>query len=84
MVNELINEDMSCWNLQKLKENFVAPDVVSISGIPIGRFTDDFWAWSQEKSGNFTVRSCYRLMVSIQQQDDHPSVIENADGGKFC
>lgn len=29
---------------------------------------DDFWAWNNEKNGNFTVRSAYRMLVDTKQR----------------
>jgi hypothetical protein len=61
--------DLNCWDSGKLEENFVYPDVVAISSIPIGTFTEDFWAWSLERNGNFPVRSCYK-QLSIENQNN--------------
>jgi len=73
LVQELIDENNACWDVAKVTQNFIAPDVVAICSIPIGRFSEDFWAWSQEKSGNFSVRSCYKLLANINQYNDQPS-----------
>lgn len=41
-----------------------------ISNIPIcTRRQDDFWAWHYEKSGIFSVRSAYRMLVVNKQHN---------------
>ena len=73
MVNELIDESIPSWNQQKLEENFITPDVTAIRGIPLGKFSDDFWAWALEKRGYFSVRSCYKKLAATKRQNDQPS-----------
>jgi hypothetical protein len=67
-VSDLIEPDLVQWNIAKITTKFYEPDISTICSIPIGRFTEDFWALDLEKSGNFTVRSCYRLLAA-QHQD---------------
>jgi hypothetical protein len=43
MVHELIDEELNCWNKEKLENIFVYPDMVAISSIPLGRGMEDFW-----------------------------------------
>jgi ribonuclease HI len=64
--------------MEKINENFVEPDISAICSIPIGRFIDDVWAWDPEKSGNFTVRSCYRLLVA----QNYGTMQESSSGGQ--
>jgi hypothetical protein len=71
--------DTGEWNLEVITNNFVEPDVLAICAIPIGRLIDDIWAWDPEKSGSFTVRSCYRLLTS--QNIDHAQ--ESSSGVHF-
>ena len=73
MVQELIDDEIPCWNQVKLNENFIMTDAAAIRGIPIGKFQEDFWAWSLEKRGYFTVRSCYRKLVELNMQSDQAS-----------
>jgi hypothetical protein len=67
MVEELIDENLMAWSEEKLEENFIEADRQAIRRIPLGRFTEDVYAWTQEKSGKFSVRSAYRLMSSLQR-----------------
>jgi hypothetical protein len=73
MVDELIDENLGQWNEEKVKANFVPFDVHAICAIPIGRFSEDDWAWSLEKRGNFIVRSAYQAMVSEELVNGNPS-----------
>jgi hypothetical protein len=66
LVQQLIDEDSATWKMEKLEENFEP-------NIPIGRFTEDEWAWAYEKSGYFTVRSAYKLLAAPHLQNDNPS-----------
>ena len=52
------------WSYDKLKENLISSDIKSIKKIPLGRYTEDEWAWTQERNGNFTVKSAYRLLAA--------------------
>jgi hypothetical protein len=86
-VSDLIEADLVQWNIDKITANFYEPDISAICSIPIGRFTEDFWAWDLEKSGNFAVRSCYRLyqLRNIKIKcSSLPQVIMTNDSGKFC
>ena len=73
MVSELIDQNLAGWDKEKLEDNFIPMDVAAISAIPLGRFYDDDWAWSHEKSGNFTVRSICKLLEAEQRFTDNPS-----------
>jgi hypothetical protein len=63
MVSELIDDQNSRWNIEKLEESFIPSDVSAIQAIPIGRFGEDYWSWTLERSGQFSVRSCYRALA---------------------
>jgi hypothetical protein len=70
LVEELIDDNQMTWSEEKLEENFIDTDRQAIRRIPLGRFSEDEYAWTQEKSGNFTVRSAYRLMALIQRANN--------------
>lgn len=64
MVSELIDQTLRTWNKQLMNEVFLQMDSNMIMSIPLCTSTQgDFWAWHYEKSGMFTVRSAYRMMV---------------------
>ena len=48
MVDELIDKELMCWSEEKLEANFIDTDRQAIRRIPLGRFTEDEWAWTQE------------------------------------
>jgi hypothetical protein len=73
MVRELIDENLCRWDLEKLEENFEPIDVKAICAIPIGRFSEDDWAWSLEKRDNFTVKSAYQVVAIEAQRNPNPS-----------
>jgi hypothetical protein len=63
-VNELLCSDSGQWNMEKIDETFVEPDISAICSIPVGRFINDVCGWDPEKRGNFTVRVCYKLLAT--------------------
>src|SRR4051812_14669786 len=65
LVCELINQTMASWRRDVIDETFLPMDKSVIMSIPL--FTcdmEDKWAWTHEKSGNFMVRSRYRMLVA--------------------
>jgi hypothetical protein len=64
-VSDFIIAETASWNLQKLQEYFLPMDIEVIMAIPIGNAGfDDFWAWHGERTGVFSVRSAYRMLVN--------------------
>jgi hypothetical protein len=68
-VNQLIIEEDREWNVPLLYDLFQDHDVEAILDINIPKTdTKDCIAWNPEINGQFTVRSAYRLAVSLSQQ----------------
>ena len=64
-VCELIDPILKIWNVQALKTHFIPMDCEQIINIPLTtRRQQDFLAWHYEKSGVFSVRSAYRMLVN--------------------
>jgi hypothetical protein len=54
--------------MEKVEEHFLPMDVDVIRSIPLSTSNQqDTWAWHFERSGSFTVRSVYRLLVSTKK-----------------
>ena len=69
VVSELIDSVSLSWDLDKLNFYFIPIDWEVIRSIPLStRRQVDFWTWHYEKSGVFSVRSAYRMLVSNQEQ----------------
>lgn len=69
MVWELIDQANKTWDQNKLDENFLPMDADLIPGILLPTINmEDFWGWSMEKSGEFTVRSAYRMLVHTKMR----------------
>ena len=65
-VSELINHATSSWNEQLVWSTFISIDAEAILQIPLcTRQIEDFWAWSEDRRGIFSVRTAYRM---IQQR----------------
>ena len=68
MVGDLIDSTSARWNMQLLKRFFTPLDIEAIANIPFctdGK--EDFWAWQYERTGVFSVRSAYRMLVQIKE-----------------
>jgi ribonuclease HI len=66
-VDELIDTEQMCWSEEKLEVNLIETNRRAVCQIPLGRFAEDEWGWTQEDNGVFSVRSAYRMLSSIQQ-----------------
>lgn len=65
LVSDLLLENSTQWDVQKIERIFFPLDAVAILGMPRPRSRlPDFWAWAWELSGIFTVRSAYKELVS--------------------
>jgi len=90
-VHQLIDEESHSWKEDVLQRFFYQFDVEEILKIPIHkRGSEDLIAWHSEKSGVFSVRSAYRLGVSVTEVDGGSiSSSSNPDGARpmwkdFC
>jgi hypothetical protein len=81
-VSELLHVDLGIWDIKKIEENFFPFDSLAISRIPIGKTYDDCWAWTEEKSGYFSVRSCYRILSRQVRENVLPS--SSGEGTSLC
>jgi ribonuclease HI len=65
LVSDLIDHDTGSWKVDKVRTNFMAPEADAILNIPLRRGGgEDFWAWSLEKKGIYSVKSAYRALMS--------------------
>ena len=68
MVKELVDPLTLTWDHDKLQRFFTPLDAEVISSIPLTtRRQDDFWAWHYEKTGVFSVKSAYRMLVQKKE-----------------
>jgi hypothetical protein len=68
MVSDYIDQPSAVWNVQQLQVHFLPADIEVIKNIPLShRRQNDFWAWHFERSGVFSVRSCYRALVTTKR-----------------
>ncbi|XP_050233408.1 uncharacterized protein LOC126681895 [Mercurialis annua] len=62
-VNQLMEMQSKAWDMGLISDVFSVQVAASILRVPLSvRNVKDRWFWLQEKRGNFTVKSCYRLM----------------------
>ena len=79
LVSELIDSASATWDRQKVLVTFLPMDARTILGIPLCTSNmEDFWSWSHEKKGLFSVKSAYRMLVSTRQRRE--AWLENREG----
>jgi hypothetical protein len=68
MVSDFIDTTIASWDLPKLQQFFLPMDIEVITVIPLNtRRMDDCWAWNFEKTGIFSVRSAYKMIINIKR-----------------
>jgi hypothetical protein len=73
-VSKLIDAESGTWKVDLVRSNFIATEADAILNIPLRRGGgDDFWAWSLEKTGIYSVKSAYR---SLMTHNEHRSLAE--------
>jgi hypothetical protein len=81
-VSELIDNTSMQWKEDVIQKYFYEFDAQVIKNIPLSYSRqDDFWAWHYERSGVFSVKSAYRMLVHTrnQRQDWLDSNAESSD-----
>jgi hypothetical protein len=72
MVSELIDETMATWKTNLVHACFLPMDAAIILGIPLcTRRQSNFWAWSLDRKGQFSVKSAYRMISSIKSNREN-------------
>jgi hypothetical protein len=67
-VSELMEQAGRSWDVTALHQNLVSLDVAAAQQIQLGRPMADFWAWSGECHGLYTVKSGYRVLAAAEAQ----------------
>ena len=72
LVSSFIYSVTKTWNLAALETHMLPMDVQAIKEIPIGYVTQsDFYTWHYDRSGVFTVRSCYRMIIDTKRRREN-------------
>ena len=67
-VADLIDLDTTTWNACLIKEIFHPDDVKDILAIPLRQDMEDWIAWHFDSKGLFSVKSAYRLGISLKEE----------------
>jgi hypothetical protein len=59
-----LSPDGRSWDENALNQNLTLLDAAAVCQIPLGRPSQDIWAWSGERHGLYTVKSIYHLLAS--------------------
>jgi hypothetical protein len=83
-VNQLFLPGTKTWNVELLRKLFQEHDVEAIMAINVPeQDTEDRVAWHYETNGNFSVKSAYRLALSMKHQKrDLGSCSSSPDGNR--
>lgn len=69
LVSDLIEGPMRRWNRAAMTTHMNPIDADALFNIPISTSTSsDWWAWHYERTGVFSVRSAYRLLVGTKRR----------------
>uniref|UniRef100_A0A803PQB3 Reverse transcriptase n=1 Tax=Cannabis sativa TaxID=3483 RepID=A0A803PQB3_CANSA len=75
-VSSLFTVDARTWDIELVQVMFNHRDADLILSIPLSfSASGDFWSWSGEHSGNFSVKSAYRM---LQDNKDRRSGVNNS------
>ncbi|XP_073358359.1 uncharacterized mitochondrial protein AtMg00310-like [Aegilops tauschii subsp. strangulata] len=78
-VSDLIDPKNWPWRQELIRTTFITPDADAILNIPIRKGGDEeFYAWAFERSGNYTIKSAYRALVT---QNERSALEEGAATG---
>ena len=67
-VADLIDHDSTTWNADLIMEIFHPDDVRDILAIPLRPEMEDWIAWHFDSKGLFSVKSAYRLGISLKDE----------------
>jgi len=84
-VSELFLNESTDWNRNLISSIFLPVDVEAIMRIRVPeRIMNDQIAWHYEKSGQFSVKSAYKLALKLQSQDQMASSSNPKQREKLC
>lgn len=73
-VNYLLETETHSWDVDKIMSMFNPRVIAEILKLNLGHCPQpEKWFWKAEKSGNFTVKSAYRLLEASAQPDQAES-----------
>ena len=65
LVRDLIDQHTKKWDTELIPQIFPPKEAELIQAIPLSKISyDDVRIWEHEKSGSFTVKSCYHMLQS--------------------
>ena len=74
-VRDLLNPDLCSWNNNVVNNLFSVTNALAIKDLPLhARNFHDTRVWNHSVNGNYTVKSAYRLCMSLQEEFSSSSV----------
>lgn len=77
-VAELIDPVTNSWDLDLVNQTFSAADAANILKIPLCEQQEDFIAWHFDSKGHFSVKSAYKIQLSLTQQQTNSEMVEGS------
>jgi hypothetical protein len=82
-ISDLLDQSGRDWDYDRLAHVFCSTDAEAIAKIKLlARPSDDFIAWSLEKTGLFSVRSAYNLALKLKTHQSSQSSSSAPDGDR--
>jgi hypothetical protein len=85
LVSDLFDHETGSWKIAMVRKNFISIEADAILNIPLRRQGgEDFWAWSLEKMGVYTIKFAYRALMSRNEQAalDEGAMTESSNSEK--
>lgn len=74
-VSYLIEATTATWKEDLIRSVFLPVDAQTILAIPLCTIPiADFWAWSHERTGRFSVRPAYKMVINIRENGANGNV----------
>ena len=77
-VADLIDQDTTTWNVELIREIFHPDDVKEILSIPLRADMEDWLAWHFDSKGVFSVKSAYRLGITLREEQANRTTSNSA------
>ena len=83
-VSELINTERKSWNEEVIRQLFLPVDADTILGIPLSnQLPEDRLIWAESNNGCFTVRSAYRVAMTLHRTAQNASASSDSSQRSF-
>ncbi|XP_058749860.1 uncharacterized protein LOC131622856 [Vicia villosa] len=80
LVSSLIDKEVGCWDLDKVKEVIGDVEAAHVIGIPLSaELGEDTLIWNAEKDGEFSVKTAYHQLCSSRRKNSPSASVSVLD-----